>query len=205
MRSLSPRQWEVLQAVADGRVQRDLLGGTFEPYLLGRGRRGLDVAGTDLARPDPVPAARPPGDHPTGPTGTEFNGLTACDWCTHTGRGPAGLCPGVCSSAALFRMTALRGGEVYTLSPRLASSSQQTPWPRPLRTECGRAGPAGGTPGGESGRAVQPRSARLRQSFPQRPSPSWLGLRWEQHGLITGHRPARRRGETPRLAGVVSM
>ena len=42
LRSLSPRQWEVLQAVADGRVQRDLLGGTFEPYLLG----GDDVVWT---------------------------------------------------------------------------------------------------------------------------------------------------------------
>jgi len=60
MRSLSPRQWEVLQAVADGRVQRDLLGGTFEPYLLGRDHVVWTVAVTDPARPDPVPAARPP-------------------------------------------------------------------------------------------------------------------------------------------------
>jgi len=33
-RPLSPKQYEVLQAVADGRIQRDLLLGTFEPHLL---------------------------------------------------------------------------------------------------------------------------------------------------------------------------
>ena len=42
MRSLSPRQSEVMQAVADGREQRDLLGWTFEPYLLA----GEDVVWT---------------------------------------------------------------------------------------------------------------------------------------------------------------
>lgn len=34
MRGLSDRQWEVLVAVADGRVTRHVLCGEFEPYLL---------------------------------------------------------------------------------------------------------------------------------------------------------------------------
>jgi hypothetical protein len=40
--SLSSRQWEVLQAVADERIRRDVLLGTYEPHLLD----GLDVIWT---------------------------------------------------------------------------------------------------------------------------------------------------------------
>jgi hypothetical protein len=39
---LSPRQWEVLQAVADERIRRDVLLGPYEPHLLD----GLDVIWT---------------------------------------------------------------------------------------------------------------------------------------------------------------
>jgi hypothetical protein len=40
--SLTPRHYEVLQAVADGRIRRDLLLGLYEPHLL----NGRDVIWT---------------------------------------------------------------------------------------------------------------------------------------------------------------
>ena len=60
LRPLSPRQCQVLQAVADGRVERGMLLGSLEPHLLD-GRdviwplRGLLLRGLVLLRPNGPP------------------------------------------------------------------------------------------------------------------------------------------------------